>query len=134
MTSVDAATLAAMSRDEKRAFVKRLKEERKQLFTELGIEEEHKAADDESKATPVAKPVAKPPPPLFVHAFRCLGLVLNVSLDSERSGGEDSGEGAAKGEVLATKGKGDVLATKGKEVAGPAAKKEAAVAKRIVSK
>ena len=98
----DAAVVAAMSRQEKLAFVKRLKEERKALCVELGIEEEPKradAADAAEKATVAtaaaaaavatsgpsgAQPAAgAAPSSAFQIAFKCLGFAVTLNVASE---------------------------------------------------
>ena len=106
-----ASTMAAMSREEKLAFAKKLKEERKALYTELGIEEEPKpakqAAADASNgavvapgaaAAPGAAVPASPPPAAFQVAFKCLGFLFTMSVAHETSQESDRSdrEGDAK--------------------------------------
>lgn len=85
----DVAAVAAMSREEKRALAKRLKEERKALYVELGIEEEPKPPPMPTPPVAVPPPPPPTPPAIFAHAFKCLGLVFAVSVatdvDSSRS-------------------------------------------------
>merc|ERR1719440_2094929 len=82
-TAVDPAAVAAMSRDEKVAFVKKLKEERRSLYRELGIEEEPKV--EEAPAAEKAHKLAPPPPPFFVHVFKCLGMQFTMTVANEAS-------------------------------------------------
>ena len=97
LAAVDVASAtAAMSREEKLAFAKKLKEERKALYTELGIEEEPKPAKEPPSAAPKgAVPTAPtpvpPPSAAYQVAFKCLGFLFTMSVahetaqDSDRS-------------------------------------------------
>ena len=86
-----------MSREEKLAFMKKLKEERKALYVELGIEEETKQTKAQKEAEAAAEAAAaqkaeserlsaaaQPPPtqlPGFNAAFKCLGFVFSMNLN-----------------------------------------------------
>ena len=76
---MDVAAVAKMSREEKRALAKKLKEERSALYVELGIEEKPPPPEPEV----VKPPPLEPPPALFVHAFKCLGFVFTVNVESD---------------------------------------------------
>jgi hypothetical protein len=76
---MDVAAVAKMSREEKRALAKKLKEERSALYVELGIEEKPPPPEPEV----VKPPTLEPPPALFVHAFKCLGFVFTVNVESD---------------------------------------------------
>jgi len=100
----DGAVVAAMSREEKLAFAKRLKEERKALCVELGIDDEPKKANVADKpaaaaATAVASVTASSASTstasaqsvpgstassAFQIAIKCLGfaVTLNVAPDA----------------------------------------------------
>ena len=94
---VDIDAVAKMTRDEKLAFAKKLKEERKALHTALGIEEEPKTAPaEEAKAADAKAAVdakagalattadALPPPPALVNvAFKCLGFLFTMNVVAE---------------------------------------------------
>ena len=103
-----AAAVATMSREQKIAFIKQLKEERKALHVELGIEPDPpkqkpqpeaaaavaaEAAEaaivssegGELAAAPSAAAIAagaSPQPPLYSAAFKCLGFVFAVSVST----------------------------------------------------
>ena len=94
--SIDVNAVAAMSREEKMKLMKSLKEERKALYVELGIEEEtkqtkaQKAAEAaaemeraERAAAERAKLLAEAPqlPPGFNAAFKCLGFVFSINMN-----------------------------------------------------
>ena len=111
----DVASVAAMSREDKLAFMKKLKEERKALYVELGIEEETKQQKAEAaKAEAAAKAAAEmeqaekaavkraaaaatlPQLPGFNATFKCLGFLFTMNVvedpDSSRSNEAEANE------------------------------------------
>ena len=117
--TIDINAVAAMSREEKLAFMKKLKDERKALYVELGIEEETKATKA-AKAAEAAEAMEKaeqaamqratateptvPPLPGFNAAFKCLGFVfsMNLNVAPEPKGEEEAP--SADDAALQTKG------------------------------
>jgi hypothetical protein len=83
-----------MSRKEKLAFAKRLKEERKALYVELGLDDEPTKLEDPRKPGSVQKPKKVQPPPVWDAALNCLGFVLKVAV--ERVPDEDTSEASDK--------------------------------------
>ena len=105
---IDMDAVLRMSREEKIAFAKRLKEERKALHTALGIEEEPKVipsvhlaggSADASEGGPISvelssvagsttrsgSPPLIPPPDSLVFAFKCLGFLFTMQVVPEQT-------------------------------------------------
>lgn len=83
-----ASAVAAMSREEKIEYIKKLKEERKALHIELGIEPEppkrkeeaEAAAQTERSAPPSEAAVKQEPQPTFSVGLKCFGFHFTMTV------------------------------------------------------